>query len=606
MPFPDLDIMNRGSKPGKTAMSLLLVDDEQDFLELGKFFLECSGECTVDTMTSAREALSSPSIQSYDAIVSDYQISGMDGIAFLKAVRSQAGDIPFILFTGRGREEVVIEAINNGADFYLQKGIDLEAQFAELSHKIKQAVRRRQYEDNLVLLKTSVDMAYDEVFWLDFEGNILYVNEAACRTTGYSREELQGMKIFALDPDFPPEVWAQSVSDLRQRKNQFITTRHRCKNGTIIDVEIMTSYVQKNNREYSFAFVREISDRKRTEQALRESEERFRGIVERSSDLILILNQELRVTYASPSARSVLGYGPEELVGKSHDFAVEKVFPHSTTQFLDFIPRIRGGEIINNAEILVTRKDGTPLYMSTYVVPAIHNGILAGAQVSMRDITDMKKSEEALRKANRQLGLLSGITRHDILNKIAVINGYLGIAEKESDASVLYGYIGIMKRVTQEIQNQIEFTRVYEELGSHEAQWIILDDIMPRSLVPDFVTLSGDVQGISIFADPMLEKVFYNLLDNSVRHGQRVSAIRVSAHESGTDLIVVWEDNGMGIAGEDKEKVFERGFGKNTGLGMFLAREVLSFTGISIRETGVPGEGARFEIIVPQGEWRCT
>jgi signal transduction histidine kinase len=112
------------------------------------------------------------------------------------------------------------------------------------------------------------------------------------------------------------------------------------------------------------------------------------------------------------------------------------------------------------------------------------------------------------------------------------------------------------------------------------------------------------MQNISIFADPMLEKVFFNLLDNSVRHGQHVTEIRVSAHESENELTVFWEDNGVGITMQEKEKIFERGYGKNTGFGMFLVREILLLTGILICETGEEGKGARFEILVPKGAYR--
>jgi CheY-like chemotaxis protein len=116
--------------------SVLYVDDERDILELGKLFLEQYPDFRVDIHVSAKEALASPQFTSYDAIVSDYQMPEMDGIEFLKTVRQKYGDLPFILFTGRGREEIVIQAINNGVDFYLQKGGDVKAQFAELSHKI--------------------------------------------------------------------------------------------------------------------------------------------------------------------------------------------------------------------------------------------------------------------------------------------------------------------------------------------------------------------------------------------------------------------------------------------------------------------------------------
>jgi signal transduction histidine kinase len=104
----------------------------------------------------------------------------------------------------------------------------------------------------------------------------------------------------------------------------------------------------------------------------------------------------------------------------------------------------------------------------------------------------------------------------------------------------------------------------------------------------------------------MFEKVFTNLLDNSIRHGQRVTEIRVSSHQSGRDMVVVWEDNGTGVAADEKERIFGQGFGKNTGLGLFLIREILSLTGITITETGEPGKGARFEITVPDRQYRSV
>ena len=131
-------------------ISVLYVDDEEGLLELGKLFLEKSGQFRVDTVTSADEALRILKSTSYDAIVSDYQMPDMDGIALLKAIRTEFSDLPFIIFTGKGREEVVIEAFENGADFYLQKGGQPRPQFLELGHKITAAVRRRKAEKALL------------------------------------------------------------------------------------------------------------------------------------------------------------------------------------------------------------------------------------------------------------------------------------------------------------------------------------------------------------------------------------------------------------------------------------------------------------------------
>ncbi|PKL60062.1 MAG: hypothetical protein CVV33_04635 [Methanomicrobiales archaeon HGW-Methanomicrobiales-4] len=173
-----------------------------------------------------------------------------------------------------------------------------------------------------------------------------------------------------------------------------------------------------------------------------------------------------------------------------------------------------------------------------------------------QDITTRRKSEEAIRKANRQLNLLTSITRHDILNNISVVYAYLDLAKQKVEDPELLEYLREMITAAEEIQSQIEFTRVYEELGSHEPQWVSLDIVMPRSFLPDSITLMTDVPDMYLYADPMVQKVFFALLDNSVRHGQWVTCIRVSAIESENHLTVVWEDNGTGIAPEEKETIF--------------------------------------------------
>ena len=122
-----------------------------------------------------------------------------------------------------------------------------------------------------------------------------------------------------------------------------------------------------------------------------------------------------------------------------------------------------------------------------------------------------------------------------------------------------------------------------------------LGKIMVKNMLP---------AGAEVFADPLVVKVFYNLMDNAVRYGGKITTIRFSIEKSGDDHLIVCEDDGDGIVAGQKEKIFDRGFGKNTGLGLALSREILSITGISIRETGEPGKGARFEMTVPKGAWR--
>jgi CheY-like chemotaxis protein len=136
--------------PPRTVMiTVLYVDDEAAFLEIGRLFLEDGQELSVDTAVSAKEALAFPKLREYDVIVADYLMPGINGIEFLRQIRGSGNPVPFILFTGKGREEIVIQALNEGADFYLQKGGEPVSQFAELKHQIRTAVQRRRAETEL-------------------------------------------------------------------------------------------------------------------------------------------------------------------------------------------------------------------------------------------------------------------------------------------------------------------------------------------------------------------------------------------------------------------------------------------------------------------------
>ncbi|HIH04141.1 MAG TPA: response regulator [Methanoregulaceae archaeon] len=177
-------------------ISVLYVDDEPGLLELVKTYLERDSQFTVDVITSARAALNLLDQKKYDAIVSDYMMPEMDGIRFLKKVRTSGNTIPFILFTGRGREEVVIDAINNGADFYIQKGGAPQAQFAELAHKVRQAMRRREAERSLKdserRLADIIDFLPHATFAIDRDGKVIAWNRAVEEMTGVPAGEMLG------------------------------------------------------------------------------------------------------------------------------------------------------------------------------------------------------------------------------------------------------------------------------------------------------------------------------------------------------------------------------------------------------------------------------
>lgn len=230
-----------------------------------------------------------------------------------------------------------------------------------------------------------------------------------------------------------------------------------------------------------------------------------------------------------------------------------------------------------------------------------------------RDLLDVNErltaSEGAFEIANRKLNLLSSITRHDIRNQLMGLLTFLDLTRmKVTDPDVI-GYIDKEQAAAHAIERQIEFTKTYEDIGVRAPMWQDVAGLAGelQSRLPPGIVLDIRVKGLAVYADPLLGKVFENLVDNSLRHGERVSRITISSLQYGLgDIAIVFEDDGIGIHDDDKERIFVKGFGKNTGLGLFLSREILTITGFSMKESGTYGKGVRFEILVPQGKFRFT
>jgi signal transduction histidine kinase len=231
-------------------------------------------------------------------------------------------------------------------------------------------------------------------------------------------------------------------------------------------------------------------------------------------------------------------------------------------------------------------------------------------EILKNDIIERGKISKALHQANQKLNILSSVTRHDILNKLMALLTFLDLSKEEAKKNpVILGYVEKELQISEAIQRQIEFTRFYQDIGVKSPEWEDVAAVIRRAA--DSLKVSGIppdimIAGLVIYADPLIEKVFYNLMENSIRHGEHITAMAFSCHETPEGLVIVYTDNGVGIAAEDKERIFIRGFGKNTGLGMFLSREILGITGIVIKEAGEPGKGVRFEISVPGENYRLT
>jgi signal transduction histidine kinase len=154
----------------------------------------------------------------------------------------------------------------------------------------------------------------------------------------------------------------------------------------------------------------------------------------------------------------------------------------------------------------------------------------------------------------------------------------------------------------------IGFTRVYEDFGMVSSGWQPVHQTIADALSEidtDDVTIEIDIpENLEIYADPIIKKVFVTLIENAIRHGERVTNIEFYSEAKKENLVISCSDDGTGIPDEEKEAIFTHGYGKHTGVGLFISREILAITGLSILETGTYGSGARFEILVPAGKFR--
>jgi PAS domain S-box-containing protein len=748
---------------------VLYVDDDPDLLDLGKLFLEQGGEFSVDTIASIPAALSCMQSTNYDVIVSDYQMPEMNGIEFLKQVRGFGNTIPFILFTGRGREEVVIEAINNGADFYLQKGGAPRAQFAELAHKIRQSVTRHRAKDELraayeqltateeelrsqleelvenqAALKRSeekfrdiVETSPDLIWELNPEGTFTYVSPSCIDTLGYSQEEIVGTPVFSLITDTARPGFQEILSRgdrIRRPTNEF-DLPFRCRDGHTMVMEIRSvARFDTHGRFTGFrGTARDITEKRKAAAALDESEIKFRALVEHSLDAILIAdftgtmlfaNQALcrlievpdcqamigttnMMEFVAPESRSAVRHDTSQvsqgidaylvtyklITGSKQEIWVECIgkkipFMGSVAMLVslrEITERKRAEEKVLESErkfttvfesnpvalTLVSAADGVfvdvndtflkssgyareevigkrPAELRVFVdteesarmISQLHEqhhvrgvelrcrgktGVIRSCRFSssiimmggrphilstIEDITERRQAEEALRQANKKLNLLSSITRHDINNQLMTLDGYVTLLHRKIPDPALDSFFSRITKTSNRIDAMIRFTKDYEQVGIHAPLWQDLQTLVNdagKSATLGTIALKNDLPaGMEVFADPLIARVFYNLIDNALRHGEEITRIRFAVEARDGNRIIVCEDDGDGVADAIKERIFDRGFGKNTGFGLFITREVLDITGITINETGVPGTGARFEIAVPEDKYRFS
>ncbi|OPX69194.1 MAG: sensory histidine kinase AtoS [Methanoregulaceae archaeon PtaB.Bin056] len=294
------------------------------------------------------------------------------------------------------------------------------------------------------------------------------------------------------------------------------------------------------------------------------------------------------------------GGGAVYLSPQLHPHFIPAPYPNGGLRIQQTIIQPMRGPLPGENTLLLIIHDVTEMVRQVQAYRAVRDRAL-------QELEERTRAENALQVSNRKLNLLSSITRHDILNSLTALLMYASMMREEAEDENTRAGFEKIESLGWTIKRQIDFTKNYQDVGVKSPQWQNVQLIVHQAreqLEGDGFRLESRVEDLEVYADPLLSKVFYNLMENSVRHGERVTEICVSYQQDPGGITLVYADNGVGIPDSEKEKIFRRESFKNTGFGLFLSREILSITGLAIRETGIPGKGARFEIRVPGDAFR--
>jgi len=373
---------------------------------------------------------------------------------------------------------------------------------------------------------------------------------------------------------------------------------------------LRTTKVPLRNKEGTIIGVlgtyEDITEQMQAQEALQESEERFRNIFSHAAEGILIADISTQnFLYANPAICTMLGYTAQELTSLGmRDIHPEKDLAHVQEEFM---VQARGEKTLAES-IPVLRKDGAVLYMDIRTTPVIIDGHRCNIGM-FTDITGRKRIENALQLARSKINLLNTITFQDIRNAVFSLSAYHELLKTFVTDEKAKAFLDKQGAINQKITKTLDFAKNYQDLGTKPPRWQNISQVFLFAISHlDFLHISHNlhVEGLEVYADPLLEKVFFNMMQNVLLYGERATEVTVRFRETADGLVLFIEDNGAGIPVEEKQMIFDRGHGKNTGLGLFLTREVLSITGMTIKETGEPGKGARFEILVPKEGYRFT
>lgn len=365
------------------------------------------------------------------------------------------------------------------------------------------------------------------------------------------------------------------------------------------EIELRAAYEQLAAQEEE---LRHQYDRlAENQEIIRQNGEQYRTILRTAMDGFCLVGTTGAFVDVNDAFCTMLGYTREEILRLTlRDIEVKETPEDISLHMQEIIRkgsdrfqtryRCRDGRIIDvEVSVVYTGSSGAPFF-------TFH-----------RDVTEQVRAESALGQAKKKLNLLNLVTFNDIQNAIFSMTGYLQLVRTGQTDERMIRFTDKEEEIVHKISDTLQFAHSYQDMGMKPPRWQRVGPVFLLAISHlDFSRIRHRIEtdNLEIFADPLLEQVFQILANNSLRHGGSVSEVSLSFFEEQDGLRIIYGDNGSGIPEDLKGSLFTRDFLKKKGTGLFLAREILEITGISIRETGTSGNGARFELYVPREAYR--